>query len=94
MTADAAERFIVLGRVQGVGFRWWAVDMAERLSLRGWVRNRRDGSVEIQAIGPADRIDALALACESGPRAARVTSVQRFPAEDDGTRGFEHRGTV
>jgi acylphosphatase len=89
-----AWRLVVLGRVQGVGFRWWAVDMAERLSLRGWVRNRRDGSVEIHAIGPADAVDEFARACESGPPAARVTSVERFPAEDDGSVGFEHRGTV
>ena len=89
-----AWRFTVLGRVQGVGFRWWAVDTAERLGLRGWVRNRRDGSVEIHAIGPDEAIEALASACQSGPRAARVTSVERFPAEDDGSTGFEHRGTV
>jgi acylphosphatase len=94
MTGDVAWRLVVLGRVQGVGFRWWTVDMAERLGLRGWVRNRRDGSVEIQAIGPRDLLEALALACESGPGAARVSAVQRFPAEDDGSRGFEHRATV
>ena len=89
-----AWRLVVLGRVQGVGFRWWAVETAERLSLRGWVRNRRDGSVEIHAIGAADAVDEFARACESGPTAARVTSVERFPAEDDGSVGFEHRGTV
>ncbi len=94
MTGDVALRLVVLGRVQGVGFRWWTVDTAERLGLRGWVRNRRDGSVEIHAIGQQDRVEALALACESGPRAARVTAVERFPAEDDGSPGFEHRGTV
>ena len=94
MTADVAWRLVVLGRVQGVGFRWWTVYTAERLGLRGWVRNRRDGSVEIQAIGPRDRVEALALACESGPGAARVSAVERFPAEDDGARGFEHRGIV
>jgi acylphosphatase len=94
MSGERAERFIVTGRVQGVGFRWWTVGTAQRLGLRGWVRNRRDGSVEIQAIGPADRIETLALACETGPRAARVGAVQRFPAEDDGTTGFDERSTI
>jgi acylphosphatase len=94
MTADPALRLVVLGRVQGVGFRWWAIDTALGLGLRGWVRNRRDGSVEVHAIGPGDQLDAFARACESGPAAARVTSVERFSAEDDGTRGFEHRGSA
>jgi acylphosphatase len=89
-----ALRLVVLGCVQGVGFRWWAIDAALSLGLRGWVRNRRDGSVEIHAIGPADRLDVLAQACESGPAAARVASVERFLAEDDGTRGFEQRGSA
>jgi acylphosphatase len=90
----SAARLVVTGRVQGVGYRWWTVGTAQRLGLSGWVRNRRDGSVEIQANGPADRLDALALACETGPRAARVDAVQRFPAEDDGTSGFEERPTI
>jgi acylphosphatase len=94
MTAETAQRFIVTGRVQGVGFRWWTVGTAQRLGLRGWVRNRRDGSVEIQAIGRSDRVEALALACESGPPAARVAAVQRFPAEDDGASGFDERPTI
>ena len=94
MTGETAERLIVTGRVQGVGFRWWTVRMAQRLGLRGWVRNRRDGSVEIQAIGPADRVEALALACAAGPAAARVDTVQRFPAEDDGTSSFDERPTI
>ena len=94
MTEAVAERFIVTGRVQGVGFRWWTIGTAQGLGLRGWVRNRRDGSVEIQAIGPADRLEALALACAAGPRAARVAEIQRFPAEDDGTSGFDERATI
>ncbi len=94
MTGAVAERFIVTGRVQGVGYRWWTVGTAQRLGLRGWVRNRRDGSVEIQAIGPADRLEALALACETGPRAARVAEIQRFPAEDDDSTGFDERPTI
>lgn len=82
------------GRVQGVGFRWWAVDRAERLGLSGWARNRSDGAVEILAIGEADAVDALEQACAEGPPAARVTAVRRAPAEDDGSRGFRQRETI
>ena len=84
----------VEGRVQGVGYRWWAVGQAERLGLSGWARNRLDGSVEILAIGEASAIDALERACADGPPAARVSVVRRSPAEDDGTRGFGQRQTV
>jgi len=84
----------VEGRVQGVGYRWWAVGEAQRLGLSGWARNRRDGSVEILAIGAADAISALEDACAEGPPAARVASVRRAPAEDDGSQGFRQRETV
>jgi acylphosphatase len=91
-----AERLIVAGRVQGVSFRMWTVGEADRLGLDGWVRNRRDGTVEILAVGPADAIDRLAAACRAGPPAARVTSVERAPAEPDAGpgAGFEERPTV
>ena len=89
-----AERLIVHGLVQGVGYRWWAVDTARALGLRGWVRNRVDGTVELLALGPEAALDQLAEACRSGPPAARVGSVERRPADDDGTAGFDHRGTV
>ncbi len=52
--ADSAERIVIEGRVQGVGFRAWAMDEAERRSIRGWVRNRRDGTVEALLIAPRD----------------------------------------
>jgi acylphosphatase len=82
------------GRVQGVGFRWWAVDRAEQLGLSGWARNRTDGAVEILAIGTPEAIDALEQACAEGPPAARVTVVRRAPAEDDGSHGFRQRETI
>ncbi len=59
--------------MQGVGYRWWAQGEARRLGLAGWVRNRRDGSVELLAIGHEAAIDKLADACREGPRAAAVT---------------------
>ena len=89
-----AARFIVEGRVQGVGFRWWTVREASRLGISGWVRNRRDGSVELLAIGEPAALDRLANRCAEGPSGARVDRVQRLAAEDDGSAGFEERSTV
>jgi acylphosphatase len=92
--AIIAARLVIIGRVQGVGYRLWAKRDARRRSLRGWVRNRNDGSVEALAIGEAADIDAFVHACHSGPAMARVTGVQREPAADDGASGFDERATV
>jgi acylphosphatase len=82
------------GRVQGVGYRWWAVGEAGRLRLAGWARNRSDGSVEVLAIGETAALASLERACWRGPPAARVTAVVRSPAEDDGSPDFRQRETV
>jgi acylphosphatase len=92
--ARHAVRLRIEGGVQGVGYRWWAVEAALSLGLDGWVRNRHDGSVEVLAIGETQAIDDMASACAMGPRAARVTAVVRTPAEDDGSVGFEQRASV
>ncbi|MHB8528790.1 MAG: acylphosphatase [Caulobacteraceae bacterium] len=89
-----ALRLTVRGRVQGVGYRWWAIGEARRLGLDGWVRNRRDGSVEIVAIGPQAAAEQLVEACRRGPPAATVRSVDRAAAEDDGSSGFSDRPTA
>jgi acylphosphatase len=89
-----AVRLEIEGRVQGVGFRWWTVRRATALGLAGWVRNRRDGSVEALAIGELEVIEAFALACAEGPRAAEVSAVRRRPAEDDGSETFDERPTA
>lgn len=62
----------VRGRVQGVGYRAWAAEEATKRGLEGWVRNRRDGSVEIVIAGPADIVSAMIEAARRGPWAARV----------------------
>ena len=90
----AAARLLIEGRVQGVGYRWWALGEAERLGLAGWVRNRRDGSVEALAIGPQAAIDRFAEACRQGPAHAAVRRVEVILAEDDGSQRFEQRGTL
>jgi acylphosphatase len=84
----------IRGRVQAVGFRAWALFEAEALGLRGWVRNRRDGSVEALLIGAEESIAAMIEACRRGPPAARVTAVESSEAEDDGSAGFAPRTTV
>ena len=89
----AALQLRIEGRVQGVGFRWWAVGEARALDLRGWVRNRRDGAVEALAIGEPPAVEAFAAACGHGPPGAVVRSVVRVEAEDDGSAGFEERTT-
>lgn len=68
-------RAIVSGRVQGVSYRASTADTASRLGLVGWVKNRVDGTVELEAEGPADKIDELLAWCRSGPPAARVDDV-------------------
>ncbi|MBA3454010.1 MAG: acylphosphatase [Deltaproteobacteria bacterium] len=68
-------RAIVSGRVQGVSYRASTADEAQRLGLAGWVKNRVDGRVELEAEGPPDRIADLLAWCEHGPPAARVSGV-------------------
>jgi len=92
--AARAVRLRVTGRVQGVGYRMWAEQTGDRLGLRGWVRNRADGSVEVLAIGAGETVAALVEACRRGPRAAAVTGVEAVEAEDDGSAGFTTRPTV
>ena len=86
-------RLRITGEVQGVGYRIWTTRTAAGLRLRGWVRNRSDGSVEVLATGAADAVAALIEACRRGPSAARVAAVKVSDAEDDGSRGFAARPT-
>ncbi|MFN3461741.1 MAG: acylphosphatase [Oceanibaculum sp.] len=72
---EQAVRLSIQGRVQGVWYRAWTVREAEALGLRGWVRNRRDGSVEAVLVGPASAVEAMIEACRKGPPAARVDEV-------------------
>jgi len=87
-------RLVITGRVQGVGYRIWAERTAVSLRVRGWVRNRRDGSVELLATGSEDALAALIEACREGPSAATVTNVSVEHGEDDGTAAFSARPTI
>lgn len=68
----------VRGRVQGVGFRWWAHRAAVRLGLRGTVRNEADGSVKVEAWGEAGPLAELERMLAAGPMGARVDAVDRL----------------
>jgi len=87
-------RLTISGRVQGVGYRIWAERTASALGIRGWVRNRSDGSVELLAIGKDDAVAALIEACGHGPRHADVSGVSISDASDDGSAGFSAEPTV
>jgi acylphosphatase len=70
-----ARRFLISGRVQGVGFRWFAHDAAVREGVAGWVRNLPDGRVEALVEGDAEAVTRVERALRSGPRGARVDNV-------------------
>jgi acylphosphatase len=92
--AQSAVRLVITGRVQGVGFRAWTSHEARRRGLRGWVRNRHDGSVEALLIGNGSAVEAMIEACRQGPSLARVDAIARSPAADDGSPSFSERHTV
>jgi acylphosphatase len=79
--ATEARRYVVRGRVQGVGYRWFVEREAHILGIAGWVRNNADGSVEIQAQGTRDQLSALRSRLREGPRAARVDNVEESAAQ-------------
>jgi acylphosphatase len=81
--AKQARRYFVSGMVQGVGFRFFTQDEAERLRLSGYVRNLRDGRVEVYAIGAPGQLDTLRAALECGPSGAMVSQVTEEPAPAD-----------
>ncbi|HTV59907.1 MAG TPA: acylphosphatase [Verrucomicrobiae bacterium] len=78
-----ARRFFVSGSVQGVGYRYFTQRAAGRLGLSGFVRNLRDGRVEVFAAGPLDRLAALKSELERGPSGAFVSAVAEEPAAAD-----------
>jgi len=90
---------VVSGRVQGVGFRAWVEHEARRRGLNGWVRNRRDGTVEAVFAGAPQAVDDMVARCRAGPRSAAVTEVEvRDGTAADlalsGTDGFAQLPTV
>jgi acylphosphatase len=86
-------RFVVRGRVQGVGFRWFVEREAHLLGIAGWVRNNADGAVEVLAQGTREQLSALSARLHEGPRAARVDQVQESEANlTQGMKTFRIEG--
>jgi len=73
---EVQRHVVISGRVQGVGYRAWTEDAAAERRLRGWVRNRRNGTVEAVFIGAETVVIAMIDACRQGPRSAQVIDVQ------------------
>lgn len=88
---NAAKRWVISGRVQGVGFRSFVQSKAESLGLTGWARNLDDGRVEVYAAGPASRLDELAAALHMGPRMADVRGMEEQDAPVEAQSGFRIR---
>jgi acylphosphatase len=74
---------MIRGRVQGVGYRAWVEYQATASGLEGWVRNRRDGSVEAVFAGPAGAVATMIAACRRGPSSARVDALRDEAANPD-----------
>jgi len=88
-------RLQITGRVQGVGFRYAMRHEAQRLGVSGWVRNRRDGSVEALAQGTPESVDALIAWARRGPPGSRVADLQvESGIAEDALAGFELRATL
>jgi acylphosphatase len=87
-------RLHAAGKVQGVGYRAWAIRIAVSLGLRGWVRNRTDGTVEMLLTGPDDAVAAMIEASRRGPSGARVSEMRVVDGVDDGSLDFAARPTA
>jgi acylphosphatase len=89
----AAARFLVSGRVQGVGFRWFVARRAAELGVSGWARNLPGGQVEVVAAGEAGAVGQMEASLRTGPRLARVESVEKseIPHQTIDNKSFEIR---
>jgi acylphosphatase len=89
------QQYLVKGRVQGVGFRWFVQNEAARIGLRGWVRNTDDGDVEVMAAGTPDQLEDLVLALGRGTRGSRVDNIESHAvaeSEGDKLQSFQIEG--
>lgn len=84
-------RYVVKGRVQGVGYRYFALQEAQALGLAGFARNLADGGVEVLAEGPDEALAAFEARLKLGPAFAKVTGVERTSAPARGDEGFHIR---
>ena len=90
-----AQHLVIRGRVQGVGYRYAMAEVAQALGVTGWVRNRRDGTVEAVVQGDDELVERLVAWCRRGPVGASVTAVAADPhVVDAALNGFTARPTA
>lgn len=91
--SEVAARWVVSGRVQGVGFRWFAIRLAEKLGVVGWVTNLPSGNVEVVGKASAETLVELEKGLRAGPRMARVEGVEKsnIPHEEVDVKSFTIR---
>ncbi|MGZ8997455.1 MAG: acylphosphatase [Allosphingosinicella sp.] len=87
-------RLLIKGRVQGVFYRAWSAEQAGGLGLAGWVRNRRDGRVEMLVHGERAAVAEMIERCRRGPETARVDDIEVEEADEAAPSGFETRPTI
>jgi acylphosphatase len=92
--AQTTRKLRIHGEVQGVYYRGWTVETARGLGLAGWVRNRRDGSVELLIHGDEGAVQKLIALCRDGPPAARVTHIDVEATDEEAPTGFGSRPTA
>lgn len=87
---ETAARWLIAGRVQGVGFRWYTIRLAQEIGVQGWVSNLPDGRVEVVARGSGEKLGRLDAGLRTGPRGARVESVEKsdIPHEPIDVKSF------
>jgi len=83
MKHDKIRQVVIRGRVQGVGYRMWIEEEARERGVAGWVRNRRDGSVEAVFAGAAEVVAEMIKVCRRGPPGTRVDAVDQHEAGED-----------
>lgn len=93
-TSTRTAHIRIQGRVQGVGYRVWSHRTAVELGLSGWVRNRRDGSVEALFQGAPEAVDKMVARCADGPWGASVSRIEDLPGDGAAIEGFEVRETT
>ncbi len=91
---SATQRVFVSGRVQNIGYRDWVIRKAQALGITGWVRNRRDGRVELLVVGEDAASDAMIEALREGPPLARVDHVEAHVDSERPPKGFTKRFTA
>ena len=91
---EVRKRLRIHGLVQGVFYRAWSRETASALGLRGWVRNRHDGTVEMLVAGDSTAVERMIERCREGPPSARVERIDVEESDEEAPAGFEGRPTT